>query len=88
MVIAAVAAVAVGFLMLAITYVILPNQKPGQLPSGNPEPYVFGQIFSAATWIGIAVMISIAVVSIILIVNRIRTKKEGFSVNQDFNTKV
>ena len=75
MAIAVAAAIGIGLLLLAVTYIISPNQKPGQLPNGTPVPSILNQILEAATWIGIAFSIAVVIIGAFLLVNRIRPKK-------------
>jgi len=76
MIIAVLAAIAVGFLVLTVTYIIFPNQKPGKPPNGTPTPDMLNQIFSALFWIGLAAFIAIAIVGILLLISRVRRKND------------
>jgi hypothetical protein len=75
MIIAVLAAIVVGFLVLTVTYIIFPNEKPGQPPNGTPTPDMLNQIFSALLWIGLAALIASTIVGAIFLVNKFRKKK-------------
>jgi putative exporter of polyketide antibiotics len=83
MIFAILAAISIGLALAGITYVIAPNKKPVQMLAPQPEPGALDQLLSAATWMGIAIIISIAVVGVVLLVNRTRTKKHDILENQD-----
>jgi hypothetical protein len=75
-----------GFLLLGLSYLVFPDQTsqpPPPLPTSKAEPLA-SQILWAAQWIGLAVLIAVAVVGVVLIASRTRNKLknkslEGFS---------
>jgi magnesium-transporting ATPase (P-type) len=84
MIIAVIAAIAVGFLLLVVTYIISPNQKPGKLPNGTPVPLMLNQIFEAIIWIGVALSIAVLIIGAFFLINRIRPKKIESSLEIQF----
>ncbi|MGO8806991.1 MAG: hypothetical protein ACLQO7_10395 [Candidatus Bathyarchaeia archaeon] len=90
---AIIAAVLAGFLMLGLTYLIFPNIQnfkvigetgTSQTPSPIPTPNSSTQIFSALLWIGLAVVIAMAVAGSLLVINRARSRKGTDSASKYF----
>ena len=81
-------AIALGFLMLAIVYIIAPNQKPSNMPVGTPVPLWLQQLVDAAIWIGVTIAIAIAIIGLFLLINRVRPKKRETALEiQVLNTE-
>lgn len=68
-VIAVVAAVLAGLVLLPVSYLLTP--QPNQNPLPMPVPSVESQIFSATLWIGLAVLVSVSTVGMFVLVQRI-----------------
>ena len=73
MIISVAAAIALGFLLVGISYVIFPDQ-PAQMPTPKPAPDPLGELLSAILWIGLAAFLSLIIVGTVFLVNRIKNK--------------
>lgn len=84
MVLAAVAAILLGLLLLGISYFLTPDQS-NQKPLPMPVPSTLNQIFMALLWIGFAALIAFTIVVLALLINRIR-RKFALSENETITT--
>ncbi len=72
--IAAVSAILIAFLLVGITYLVFPEQTD-QMPIPVPEPSMSAQVFGAIFWIAITTIVAFTVVGTILIIGKIRRGK-------------
>lgn len=75
MAIAVTLAILSALLLAGISYILFPDQTPGQMPIPKPAPSILDQIFGAILWIGLAALIAITIVGAILLTSRVRNKE-------------
>jgi uncharacterized membrane protein YphA (DoxX/SURF4 family) len=71
---AVVLAILSGLLLAGVSYIIFPSQSSGQMPTPKPSPSWLEQLSWAMLWIGLALLISLAVVGAIMLASRIRKR--------------
>ncbi|MEM2099682.1 MAG: hypothetical protein QXU99_08120 [Candidatus Bathyarchaeia archaeon] len=78
MTIAVILAVISGLLFAGIFIILFPNQTQDQMPIPRPSPSVLEQALWAMLGIGLVALIAISIVAVVLLINRIITKKKQF----------
>jgi TRAP-type C4-dicarboxylate transport system permease small subunit len=74
MVLSAVAAILLGFLMYGISYLLTPKTS-NQVPTPTPPTSMVDEIFGAILWICLAALLAFCIVGVALLINRMRNKK-------------
>ncbi|NLD65990.1 MAG: hypothetical protein GX648_05385 [Crenarchaeota archaeon] len=74
MTIAVILAIMSGLLLTGI-FVLLPDQTQNQMPIPQPSPSVLEQVSWTMLWIGLAALIALAIVVMIMLINRLISKK-------------
>jgi hypothetical protein len=70
-VIAVAAAILLGLLLLPVSYLLMPQPKTISQTSLPLAPSIESQIFSAALWIGFAVLVSVSAVGVFVLAQRV-----------------
>lgn len=76
MAIAVILATMSGLLLTGI-FVLLPDQTQNQMPIPQPSPSVLEQVSWTMLWIGLAALIALAIVAMIMFINRLISKKKS-----------
>ncbi len=67
-----VLAIVLAFLLFGLSSVLFPSPEPTPMP--GPEVSILDQIFSAVSWVGLAVICAVAIVGAILFASPLRDK--------------